>query len=305
MRGPPASRNHSLGALYAALAALGFAGKAIFIRLAYSKSSVDAVTLLALRMIFSAPLFAWMSWAARPGAPGVRLTPHEWLRLAGLAFLGYYFSTFLDFWGLQFISAALERVLLFTYPTWVLVIMVVVQGRKATLRDVAALALALGGIAISFWSDLRFAGTPKDLWKGSSLVLIASVTYSVYLILGRNMVVRLGSLRFTGDVALMASVGVLAQFFVSRPLRMIQQPPEILWLVLWLALCSTALPIYLLVEALRRVGPRTVSMVSSVGPILTIFLGAAFLGEPLHVLQFVGAAFVLAGVGLASVGPST
>ena len=298
-------RDRYAGAACALLAALGFAGKAIFIRLAYAKSPLDAITLLALRMVFSFPLFAFMSWRARQSVLPPKRVPGDAARMAGLAFLGYYFSTFLDFWGLEYLTAALERVLLFTYPVWVLVLSSVFQGKPAGRRDAAAVVLSIGGIAICFWSDLRFSGTSASLWKGAALILSASITYSVYLLVSRDIVVRLGSLRFAGDVALMAAGFVLAHFFATHPAEALLQKGEIYWLVLWLALLSTALPIYLLVEALRRVGPGTVSVVSSVGPILTILLGAVFLDEPLTAALFVGAALVLAGVILITGAPAT
>lgn len=296
-------RDHYLGALYAVLSALGFAGKAIFIKVAYAKARVDATTLLTLRMIFSAPFFVVMAWRASADPALPRLGRRDWLWLAWLAFLGYYFSSFLDFWGLEYISAALERIILFTYPAWVLLISVFWFGRKFEIRDGISLALSTAGIVLTFFNDLKFAGDPANLWKGSALILAASFVYSFYLLGSRNVVLRTGSSRFTGYVVLLASVYVFAHFGLTRPLHELAQPMWMYWLSLGLAVISTVLPIICLVQALKRISPAMVAICSSIGPILTILMGGVFLDEPVTAMQLGGAMFVLAGVGLITKAP--
>lgn len=293
-----------MGALYAVLSALGFAGKAIFIKVAYTKARIDATTLLTLRMIFSVPFFAVMAWRAGSDSSLPRLERRDWLWLSWLAFLGYYLSSFLDFWGLEYITAALERIILFTYPAWVLLITVFWFGRKFEIRDGISLVLSLGGIILTFVNDLKFAGDSRNLWKGSALILAASFVYSFYLLGSRGVVLRVGSARFTGYVVLLAAVFVFAQFGVSRPLSDLRQPASMYWLSLGLAVVSTVLPIICLVQALKRISPSMVAICSSIGPVLTILLGGVFLDEPVTAMQMGGAAFVLAGVGLITKAPA-
>lgn len=297
-------RDHTVGALCAVLSALGFAGKAVFIKVIYAKAHVDALSLMALRMVYAAPFFSYLGWQAWRREGQRPIAKHDWRWLSLMAFLGYYFSSLLDFMGLEYISAALERIILFTYPTWVLLISAAFWKKPITGRDVAALLLSTAGIALTFWSDLQFAGEPHALWTGAALVLGASVVYSFYLILSPDVIARVGSARFTPAVALIATGMVLGHFFATRPVAMLNQPLPIALLCLCLAVFSTVLPILLIVQALKRVTPSTVAIASSVGPILTIAMGAVFLGEPVTFTQVLGAAFVLAGVGWISRPPT-
>lgn len=298
-------RDHTVGTIYAVLSALGFAGKAVFIKIIYAKAQVDAVTLLALRMMYAAPFFGFLAWRAWRREGQARLGRQDWLNLSLMAFLGYYFSSLLDFKGLEFITAGLERIILFTYPTWVLVISALFWKKPITGRDLFALALSMAGIALTFWSDLRFAGEPRALWAGAALVLGASVTYSFYLIRSGGVIMRVGSGRFTPTVSLIATVMVMLHFFAARPVALLSQPAPVAVLCLGLAVFSTVLPILFIVEALKRVSAGTVAIASSVGPILTIGMGVAFLGERATVTQLIGAAFVLAGVGWVSRPPTS
>jgi drug/metabolite transporter (DMT)-like permease len=296
-------REHYLGAMFAVLSALGFAGKAIFIKVAYAKARLDATTLLALRMLFSAPFFALIVWRVRADRTLKPLARSDWAWLAWLAFLGYYFSSFLDFKSLEYISAGLERVILFTFPAWVMLISAAWHRTPIRARDLLSLALSFAGVVVTFAHDIRLSGSSSALWTGGACVLAASVVYSIYLVGSRGAVLRIGSERFTGYVVLIAAVYVLAQFCATRPLSDLRQPTSIYWLSLGLAVVSTVLPIVFLVQALKRITPAMVAVCSSIGPFLTILMGAVFLGEPITPLQLAGATLVLAGVGLITIAP--
>lgn len=289
------TREQTIGALFAILSALGFAGKAIFIKVAYASGHMDATTLLALRMLFSLPFFVGMAviWGL---PPDVRLK--DLATIAWLAFSGYYFSSYLDFTGLQYISAGLERIILFTYPTWVLLLSAVWLKRRVRRWDMAALTLSFSGLAVSFWHDLNAQDSQRDLWRGAALVLGASVTYSFYLLTCGRMIQRAGTIRFTAWVAILASVFLLLHFAATHPLNALVQPARIYWLSLSLAVFSTVLPILFLAEGIKRASAGTVAIASSVGPIITIFLGSIFLNEAVSAAQFAGAALVLVGVGM-------
>jgi drug/metabolite transporter (DMT)-like permease len=289
-----------LGPFLAIVAALGFAGKAIFIKLVYSASpGMDAVTLLALRMLFALPFFAVLYWAGARSEGAQPVSRRDLGILAALGFLGYYLASFLDFWGLQYISAALERLILFTYPAWILLFSACFLGQPLRARHLTALTLSALGLAVSFAADVRDS---VDLWKGSGLVLASSVVYAMFLIGSGRIVGRVGALRFSALAVAFSSFFVFAHFLVTHPPTALQQPPRILWLCFLLGLVATALPIWWTLEAIRRIGPGRVGIIGTVGPVATIFLGHWTVGEPFTILQLLGAALVLAGVTIVSGG---
>ncbi|HUQ92766.1 MAG TPA: DMT family transporter [Bryobacteraceae bacterium] len=289
-----------LGPLFALIAACGFSAKAIFIKLAYAEAHVDSVTLLALRMLLAMPFFLWMAWYSGRKQGALPISRQDWLALAWLGFLGYYLASYLDFLGLQYISAALERLILFLYPTIVLLLAVIFYGKRVYAREVAALILSFSGIAIVFTHDLKFSASPKALVTGGALVFLSSVAYAVYLVSNNRLIHRLGSMRFTGIAAGISSVFVLTHFLILRPLDALIIPSSLYMNILALAILSTAVPIWLTSEAIRRMGPSRVAIVGSVGPILTIGMGGLFLGEPVTWITIAGALLVLAGVLLVS-----
>jgi drug/metabolite transporter (DMT)-like permease len=286
------------------LGVLGFSFKAILIKLAYAWHPIDAVTLLTLRMLFSAPFFVAMAWwsGRRPDAP--RFSRRDWRMLAWLGFLGYYLGSLLDFIGLMYITAALERLVLYLYPTMVLVLSVLLHGRRVTGREVLALALSYGGIAFVFANDLRFGGDSSALWIGGALVFASALTYALYLVGAGDVIARLGSVRFSAWAMLLSTLFVLAQFALTRDLAALYVPPSIYALSLAMAVFATVLPTWLISEAIRRLGANTSSLMGSLGPVFTIGLGAMILGEAVHWVQLAGAALVLAGVMLVTLGPS-
>lgn len=285
-----------IGPFYALIAAAGFSAKAIFIKSVYMHSRVDAVTLLALRMLFALPFFLWMAWFSGRGNSAV--ARRDWLTLVWLGFLGYYFASLLDFLGLQYISAALERLILFLYPTIVMVLAVVMYGKTVNGREVLALLLSFSGIAAVFVSDLRLSETPRALWIGGALVFASSTAYAFYLVGSNSLIQRLGAMRFTGVAASISAVFVLGQFLATRPVAALWIPSAMYGRVLGLAVVSTALPIWMTSEAIRRAGPSRVAIIGSAGPILTIWMGGLFLDEPVTAITMLGAFLVLGGVTL-------
>jgi len=277
-----------------ALAAVAFSGKAIIIKLAY-RHGVDAVTLLALRMLFSAPLFVALAvWDARreKRAP---LSRRDLGAIAALGFVGYYLASYFDFLGLQYVTAALERLLLFIHPTFVLLLSAMLFKRRITSRDVVAVVLSYIGIGLVFGHDV--ATQPGNVLLGSFWVLLSALFYATYLLGSGRLVGRVGSLRFSCYAGLVSCVGVVAHFLVTRDAGLIvSQPAAVYNLSLLMAGVSTVLPIVLTSEGIRRIGASHASIVASIGPIATIFLGAIFLDEPVTALQLAGAALVLAGI---------
>jgi drug/metabolite transporter (DMT)-like permease len=287
-----------IGPLCAVLGVLGFSFKAILIKLAYSWHAIDPVTLLTLRMLFAAPFFVAMAWwsGRRPGA--LPIARSDWRALTWLGFVGYYLSSLLDFMGLVYITASLERLVLYLYPTMVLVLSALTRGRRVTRREVLALVVSYAGIAFVFVHDLNFGGDARALWTGGALVFAGAFLYSLYLVGATDVIARMGSMRFIAWAMLLSCAFVFAQFALTRDLSALRVPPSILGLSLAMAVFSTVLPTWLVAEAIRRLGPNTSSLIGSLGPVFTIGLGALILGEAVHWIQLVGAALVLIGVTL-------
>ena len=275
---------------------LGFSFKAILIKLAYQWEAPDAITLLALRMLYSAPFFVVMAWwAARsPTAPVLRGA--DWQRLAWLGFIGYYLASLFDFLGLLYITASLERLVLFLYPTIVVVLSALLYRTPVIRRHVGALLMSYVGIAFVFWYDLRVSGEVAATLTGGALVFASAVFYALYLVQAGDVIARLGSMRFIAWAMLGSTVFVLIHFLLTRPLAALLVPAPIHGLALAMALFSTVLPTWLIAEAIRRMGANNASVIGSLGPVFTIGLGAAILGESIHALQLAGAAFVVGGV---------
>lgn len=294
----------SAGALFAAAAQFGFAAKAIFIKLAYAAHpGLDAVTLLALRMIFSLPFFLLMAWWARresKGAVPVPMMRRDWGMILFLGFIGYYLSSFLDFFGLQFISAGLERLILFTNPTIVVVLSALFLAKPISRRVALALLVSYLGLGLAYWHDLVITNDTKALLAGTALVLASALCYAIYMMVGTGLTRRIGSTRFTAYMMLVATGFVMAQFFIMRPLSALDLPMKIYAYSVCLAVFSTALPVWMMAEALKRIGASDASMIGTIGPVVTIFLGALFLGEEVSALQLIGAGLVLAGVAMIS-----
>src|SRR5690242_12883339 len=241
------SHSRLSGALMVVVAATAFSGKAVIIKLAY-RYNVDAVTLLALRMTFSAPLFGLLAWWATRGIDVQPLPAADLGGVLALGFVGYYLASYFDFLGLQYITAALERLLLFIHPTFVLLLSALLFGRRIVRRDVAAIALSYLGIVGVSVNDL--ATQPGNVLLGSFWVLLSALFYAANLIGGGRLVGRIGSLRFACYAGLVSCAGVLAHFAVASDVsRIASQPAPVYWLALLMALVSTVLPIVLTSEA--------------------------------------------------------
>jgi len=291
---PQERKAHLAGVALVATAAVFFSGKGVIIKLAY-RYGVDAVTLLALRMLFSAPFFVLLGWwAARDGDT----EPLSWAdrrSLVVLGLIGYYLASYFDFLGLQYVTAALERLLLFVHPTFVVLFSAVLFGRRITRVDVLAIALSYLGIFVVFYNDL--ATQPGNVALGSFWVLLSALFYAAYLIGSGRLVGRVGTLRFACYAGLISSVAVVTHFLVTRDAALVfSQLAPVYWLALLMAVFSTVLPIAMTMEGIRRIGASHASIVGSVGPLATIFLGAIFLGERITIIQVVGAALVLGGI---------
>ncbi len=272
-----------------------FSAKAIVAKLIY-RYDVDAVTLIAFRMLFALPFFAAVAlWKAYVDAP---LSNGDRARIVVLGLLGYYLSSFLDFLGLQYISAGLERLILFLTPSFVLLISVSFLKKTITRLEWSALGTAYLGTVLVFLHDARTGGSNVAL--GGAFVLASALSYALYLLLSGEMVRRVGSIRLVAYAMCVSSVACIVQFFVLRPPALLVQPVEVYWLSLVNAVFCTVFPVFMTMVAVARVGPATTAQAGMIGPVSTLFLAALILGEPLTGIQLAGTALVLAGIYLLS-----
>ncbi len=292
---PEAGGGVGLGLAFAVAGAVGFSFKAILVKLAY-RHGVDAETLLALRMAFSLPFFLVMGALARKKA-GFALDARDWLWMAGLGLFGYYLASYLDFLGLNYISAALERLILFTYPTIVIVLSALLLGQPITRRTLCALGLCYAGIGLAVGHDLKLGGDTDDVLLGCLFVFGSAVCYALYLMGNGEVVGRLGSARVTAYASSFACAFGLLQFFLLRPAAaLFEQSWQAYGLTLAMAVFSTVAPVWLVSEAIRRLGAGQVSLTGTLGPAITIGLGWLLLDEAIGPAQLAGAAMVIAGV---------
>lgn len=293
-----------LGPLLAIVGVLGFSFKAILIKLAYAWANVDPVVLMTLRMLYSAPLFAALAWWAGRDANAHPMRARDWRHLAALGFVGYYLSSLLDFVGLQYVTASLERLVLFLYPTIVVVLSAMFLHRPITRRAVTALVLSYAGIALAVRHDIRFSGDPTAIAIGSALIFAGAITYAIYLVGAGPVIARLGSARFIAWAMLLATIYICVHFALTRPLVALAVPARIQMLCVAMAIFSTVLPTWMMAEAVHRMGAGPASLVGSLGPVFTLGLGAMMLGERISGAQLAGVALVLIGVVMVSRRPA-
>lgn len=289
----PLHRDVFFGIVFALLAAVGFSAKAILVKLAYL-GHVDAITLLALRMAFSVPFFIGAALWVR-GQHAEPLNTHDKLLVLALGLIGYYLSSLLDFLSLQYISAGLERLILFLYPTMTVILSAVIFKRAIGGKVIAAMVLSYAGIALVFLHDLGVQ-QGGSIALGAALVFASTLSYSTYLVGVGHAVKRIGTTRFTAYAMVVASAASLLQFVVMRPLSALELPLRVYELSIAMAIFSTVLPVFLLSYAIRRIGSGSASLIGSVGPVSTIYMAYLFLNESMSWLQIAGSSLVLCGV---------
>ena len=281
------------GLMLAGAGSIAFSGKAIIVKLAY-RYGVDAVTLIMYRMLFALPMFALLAWWAGRGKPA--LARRDWITVCGLGFSGYYLASFLDFAGLQYISAGLERLILYLNPTIVLALGALVFGRRVGARQWLALAVSYAGVALVFGHEVRLEGADAAL--GAALVFGSAVSYALYLVYSGEEVKRLGALRLTGLATGVACLLCIAQFLLLRPLAAMAVAPEVIWLSMLNAVACTFAPVLMVMLAIERLGASLVAQTGMIGPLSTITMGVLILGEPFTGWLVAGTVLVLAGIWL-------
>jgi len=276
--------------------AVMFSTKAIFIKLAYAGTAVDAVSLLFLRMLLALPVYIVIAlWALRKNK--VALTQRQLVYIGLLGVLGYYLSSLFDFLGLQYISAGLERLILFLYPTFAVLINNRLFGQKPNRLQVRALALTYLGIGLAFVSELSLDAPAAGIIKGSIWVLLCAFTFSGYIVGTGRLVQQINSQLFTALAMLTATLGIMVHFALAGEYTVLLKPQAATWgYGLLLALIATVIPSFLMTSGMQRIGTNNAAIVMAVGPVATILQAYLFLGEKITWLQVAGTLLVIAGV---------
>jgi drug/metabolite transporter (DMT)-like permease len=279
------------GLLLAVCGAIAFSGKAIIVKLAY-RYGVDAVTLIMYRMLFALPLFALMAWWSSRGKPPLKR--RDWIGVLGLGVSGYYLASFLDFAGLAYISASLERLIIYLTPTLVMLLGLLLFGRRVRRAQLLGMAISYVGALLVFGQEVSLAG-PHVAW-GSLLVFVSAISYALYLTYSGELVQRLGSLRLVGLATSVACLLCILQFVLLRPWSALNVAPEVIWLSVLNATLCTAVPVLMVMMAIERIGAGATAQIGMVGPLSTILMGVLILGEPFTAWVAAGTLLVIAGI---------
>ncbi|GAB1445981.1 MAG: DMT family transporter [Cyclobacteriaceae bacterium] len=299
--GEKSSRYIIGGILITILGSICFSAKAIFVKLAYFETPVDAISLLALRMVFSIPFFMGSAFISSSKKTNVKFTGKQWVYIAFIGCLGYYVSSLLDFLGLQYISAGMERLILFMYPTIVVVMSAFISKEKIKTKQWIALLLTYAGLVVAFTGEVSLgSSSDPNFYLGCFLVFACAITFATYIVGSGKLIPMVGPAKFNSYAMSFAGIGVLLHFFITSDKSLLQFDNSVYIYAFLMAIISTVIPSYLRSEGIKRIGPETTSIITSIGPASTIVLANIFLDEPIFELQIAGTVLILSGVMLIS-----
>lgn len=283
-----------LGGLYIFLGSFCFSTKAIMIKMAYSYPGIDAVDVLTLRMLFALPFFIVIGYFNTINSQETNLTKSDWLKMVGLGLIGYYISSIFDFKGLEYVSAGLERLILFAYPTIVILISSIFYKQPITKYQYLALGITYLGIGFAIIPDGQ-TNSP-NLLIGSFYIVGAAITYAIYLVESGRLIPKIGPIRFTSITMSFAAVGICIHFIIVNGFELFKYPLEVYGICLLMAIVATVIPTFLLSAGMQLIGSGNSAIISTIGPVSTIFLAYIFLHESLNSIQYLGMILVLFGV---------
>ena len=287
------------GVALAIVGTLVFSFRPILVKLVYVTFPVSPVTLLFLRMSISLPFFLIVAWWLRGDEP--RLSGLDWAKVAALGFIGYYAASFLDFIGLQYVGAGVGRLILYLYPTLVLLISFLFLHRSPTRRQLSALVITYAGVALILSSQAHGGAEGKLFMLGAVFVFASSLFYATYLVAGGELVKRIGSMRFTAYSMAVATLPAVLQFFALEPMSTLELPGKVWLYAILLATFTTVLPLFIQAEALKRIGAPEFALIGALGPVSVAITSALGLDERFTAVQAIGGALVIFGVLLVSI----
>ena len=290
-------RNLIIGFTVTFIGAVLFSTKAIIVKKAFADIKIDALTLLTLRMIFSLPFYIIAALFIHQKKDKAHLTQKQWFQVIGLGLFGYYMSSYLDFVGLQYVSAGLERLILFLYPSFVVLINTFYFRQKITRIQQWALLLTYSGIGMAYIGELNAdINNGMFLW-GSLLILLCAITFAIYIVGSGKLIPVIGATRFTAYAMLCSTAGVLIHFALKHNGQLPLLSAAGNWQYgLLLAVIATVIPSFMISSGLKRIGSNNVAIISSIGPVSTIIQAHIILGERILISQVIGTILVIAGV---------
>jgi drug/metabolite transporter (DMT)-like permease len=283
------------GVLISILGAICFSTKAVIVKLAYIDYPVDAITLLAIRMIFSLPFFLISAMVTSNKKENIKFTKRQWIDIAILGCFGYYISSLLDFQGLKYVSAGIERLILFIYPTFVLLISAFWMNRKVRSIEWLAVMITYAGLCVAFIGEVQVQ-SGEDFYFGSMLILICAVTYAIYIAGSGALIPAVGAIKFNSYAMSFAAAAVLIHFMLTSTQSVIGLPFGVYAYGFLMAILSTVVPSYLVSISIKRLGANTTAVIASIGPVSTILQAAFLLGESVSVLEIAGTGFIILGI---------
>ena len=283
------------GFLIAFLGAILFSTKAVIVKKAFHDVHIDALTLLTMRMLFSLPFYMVTAFYSS-GQKHPKLSRREWGMIILLGLFGYYLSSLFDFIGLQYISAGLERLILFLYPSFAVLLNAIIFKQPIRRNEFFALIVTYCGIAVAYYGELQIDASNPHFELGTGLIFLCAITYSIYIVGSGRLIPKVGANRFTTYALLTSTAGVFAHYALRGNYQVLQSSRD-LWLYgILLAVVATVIPTFMLSAALKKIGSNRVAIISSIGPVSTIVQAHYVLGEEIFPLQILGTALVLSGI---------
>ncbi len=288
-----------IGLLFVLAGSFAFSSKAVIIKVAYGYGAeISPIILMTLRMLFALPFYLLVIYWVQRNKTQMPLTKDDYIKLIGAGVIGFYLAAYLDFLGLSYISASLERLVLLLYPTLVVLLSALFLRRQITAREATALVVSYVGIVVVFFEELSLAGA--DVILGSAFIFGSATAFATYMIASGELMKRLGSTRFTAYAMSIACIATLVHFTIDFDVQIFSLPGDIYALGLIMAIVCTVIPTFLMNAGIHRIGASTAAIVSATGPVMTIFLAYLILEEVLTPIQFMGAALVMVGVFIVS-----
>jgi drug/metabolite transporter (DMT)-like permease len=284
------------GILITLVGSMFFSTKAVIVKFAFNKTQVDAVSLLAVRMLFSLPFYIIAAWLAGSKKDNVKLSRKQWLYLTGLGLFGYYLSSLFDFMGLKYISAGLERLILFLYPTFSILLNAAVFKEKISRIQGIALLLTYTGIVLAYIGELTIDSDKPGFFLGSFLIFTCAITFAIYITGSGRMIPVVGVTKFTAYAMLVSTTGVFLHFIIAGRYEILNQSSQFIWYGLLLGIIATVIPSFLISAGMKKIGSNNVAIISSIGPVSTIIQAHFILHEPIYTAQIAGTILVVTGV---------
>ncbi len=293
---------YNQGFLWAVLGTILFSTKAILIKLCFKTTNIDASSLLMLRMLFALPFYAAAMWYYFANQQLKKVKPSTYFAAGLIGLLGYYMSSLFDFIGLQYVSASIERIILFIYPTLAVLLNLLIFKVAITKRQWLAILITYIGIGLAYWGELNQIPDTKMFFFGTWMILICAITFAFYLVGSGKIIPKIGAPQFTSLSMLAASVGIFIHYFVTHQqgvASIVDMPilySSSVWLVIALAIIGTVIPSFLMSGGMKRIGSNDLAIITSIGPVSTLFQARWILNEAFSWEQILGTVFVVLGV---------